>query len=118
VIATISSPFTPSSNMAWEKVSGFRCISDVAGTTAGDPVCPVRALRSVQTGQNSIPPETRYRNSGQVRLSSVFMGLTAHQPKSEPKPPYAPPHPLCVITTRLPALSTQSEHKRLSQLIK
>ena len=39
----------------------------------------------MQTGQNSIAPENSLPQLGQVRLSSVFMGLTALQPQSEPK---------------------------------
>jgi len=46
---------------------------------------PARPLRSMQTGQNSIAPESSLPQLGQVRLSSVFMGLPALQPQSEPK---------------------------------
>jgi len=43
----------------------------------------------MQTGQNSIAPENSLPQLGQVRWGSVFMGLTALQPQSEPKA--APP---------------------------
>jgi hypothetical protein len=39
----------------------------------------------MQTGQNSIAPESSLPQLGQVRLSSVFMGLPALQPQSEPR---------------------------------
>jgi hypothetical protein len=42
-------------------------------------------LRSMHTGQNSIAPENSLPQLGQVRVSSVFMGLPALQPQSEPK---------------------------------
>ena len=46
---------------------------------------PARALRSMQTGQNSIAPENSLPQLGHVRRGSVFMGLTALQPRYEPK---------------------------------
>jgi hypothetical protein len=39
----------------------------------------------LQTGQNSIAPESSLPQLGQVRWGSFFMGLTALQPQSEPK---------------------------------
>jgi hypothetical protein len=39
----------------------------------------------MQTGQNSIAPESSLPQLGQVRWGSVFMGLPALQPQSEPK---------------------------------
>jgi hypothetical protein len=55
----------------------------------------------MHTGKNSIAPESSLPQLGQVRLSSVFMGLTALQPQSEPK---AAPHSTewCEIVQRHP----------------
>ena len=39
----------------------------------------------MQTGQNSIAPESSLPQVGQVRWGSAFMGSTALQPHSEPK---------------------------------
>ena len=39
----------------------------------------------MQTGQNSIAPESSLPQLGQVRWGSVLMALTALQPQSEPK---------------------------------
>jgi hypothetical protein len=39
----------------------------------------------MQTGQNSIAPESWLPQLGQVRLSSAFMGLTALLSQCEPK---------------------------------
>jgi hypothetical protein len=39
----------------------------------------------MQTGQNSIAPESSLPQLGQVRLGSVLMALTALQPRSEAK---------------------------------
>src|SRR6516164_7382863 len=44
-----------------------------------------RALRSMQTGQNSIAPENSLPQFGQVRWDFVLMDLTALQPQPEPK---------------------------------
>ena len=50
-----------------------------------DSTPPARALRSMQTGQNSIAPENSLPQLGQVRCGCVFMGLIALRPQSEPK---------------------------------
>src|SRR6201996_4499847 len=39
----------------------------------------------MQTGQNSIAPETSLPQLGQMRWGSVLMRLTTHRPQSEPK---------------------------------
>ncbi len=39
----------------------------------------------MQTGQNSIAPESSLPQLGQVRWGSVLMGLTVLQPQPEPK---------------------------------
>jgi hypothetical protein len=39
----------------------------------------------MQTGQNSITPESSLPQLGQVRWGSVLMALTVLQPQSEPK---------------------------------
>ena len=41
-----------------------------------DSIPPARALRSMQTGQNSIAPEISVPQIEQVRLGSVLMNLT------------------------------------------
>jgi hypothetical protein len=43
----------------------------------------------MQTGQNSIAPDNALPQIEQIRLSSVFMGLTALQLRSEPHHPSA-----------------------------
>jgi len=42
-------------------------------------------MRSTQTGQNSIAPESSLPQVGQVRWGCVLMTLTALQPHSQPK---------------------------------
>src|ERR1700751_6084346 len=42
-----------------------------------DSTPPARALRSMQTGQNSIPPENSLPQLGQVRWGSVLTDLTS-----------------------------------------
>jgi hypothetical protein len=44
-----------------------------------DATPPATALRSMQTGQNSIAPEISLPQLGQVRWGSVFMDLTVLQ---------------------------------------
>ena len=65
----------------------FRCrLERVLGSEdSPDSTPPARALRSMQTGQNSIAPENSLPQIGQVRLGSVFMGLTALQLRSGPR---------------------------------
>ena len=65
----------------------FRCRLDCILETEDSPdsTPPARPLRSMQTGQNSIAPESSLPQLGQVRWGSVLMGLTALQPQSEPK---------------------------------
>ena len=65
----------------------FRCRLDCILETEDSPdsTPPARPLRSMQTGQNSIAPESSLPQLGQVRWGSVLMGLTALQPKSKPK---------------------------------
>src|SRR5271166_1917303 len=56
-----------------------------------DSTPPARALRSMQTGQNSITPENSLPQIEQVRLLSVFMGLTALLLRSEPRKGHGSP---------------------------
>ena len=49
-----------------------------------DSTPPARALRSMQTGQNSIAPENSLPQLGQVRWGSALMGLTALQAQATP----------------------------------
>src|SRR5580704_1908691 len=50
-----------------------------------DSTPPGRPLRSMHTGQHSIAPESSQPQLGQVRRSSVFMGLTALRSLCKPK---------------------------------
>ena len=64
----------------------FRCRLDrFLNKDSPDSTPPARALRSMQTGQNSIAPENSLPQLGQVRWGSVLMVLTALQPQPEPK---------------------------------
>src|SRR5271165_6725539 len=56
-----------------------------------DSTPPARALRSMQTGQNSVAPESSLPQVGQVRWGSVLMGLTALLLRSEPRKGHGSP---------------------------
>jgi hypothetical protein len=57
----------------------FECRLDRFSEVKGSPDSfpSARALRSMQTGQNSIAPESSLPQLGQVRWGCVFIGLTA-----------------------------------------
>ena len=63
----------------------FRCRLDriLEAEDSPDSTPPARALRSMQTGQNSIAPENSLPQLGQVRWGSVLMDLTALRMRSE-----------------------------------
>ena len=67
---------------AWSSV-GLTVSSDTEDSPDSTP--PARALRSMQTGQNSIAPESSLPQLGQVCWRSALMVLTALQPQPEPK---------------------------------
>ncbi len=57
------------------RVVGLTVSSEAEDSPDSTP--PARAWRSMQTGQDSIAPESSLPQIGQVRRGSVFMGLTA-----------------------------------------
>jgi hypothetical protein len=70
----------------------------------------------MQTGQNSVAPESSLPQLGQVRLCSVFMGLIALQPQREPK---ATPRSTqwCEIDQHGPWQTVVTFHKQLRPLL-
>ena len=56
------------------RLDGFLEVEDSPGSTPA-----ARALRSMQTGQNSIAPENSFPHVGQVRWASVLMDVFHQQ---------------------------------------